>query len=98
MVMVFPKTRLSAWEGQAGVRDAFLTRKVILDFEWEGAYRTEMICAAATYIPIHKKPWKQGENLDIMVPIGYNTVIVKSMHHQREKLGRDRFEEAFYEN
>ena len=58
----------------------------------------EMICAAATYIPIHKKPWKQGENLDIMVPIGYNTVIVKSMHHQREKLGRDRFEEAFYEN
>lgn len=67
-------------------------------FEWEGAYRTEMICAAATYIPIHKKPWKQGENLDIMVPIGYNTVIVKSMHHQREKLGRDRFEEAFYEN
>ena len=45
-----------------------------------------------------QKPWKQGENLDIMVPIGYNTVIVKSMHHQREKLGRDRFEEAFYEN
>ena len=98
VVMVFPKTRLSAWEGQAGVRETFLTRKVILDFEWEGAYRTEMICAAATYIPIHKKPWKQGENLDIMVPIGYNTVIVKSMHHQREKLGRDRFEEAFYEN
>ena len=98
VVMVFPKTRLSAWEGQAGVRETFLTRKVILDFEWEGAYRTEMICAAATYIPIHKKPWKQGENLDIMVPIGENTVIVKGMHHQREKLGRDRFEEAFYEN
>ena len=28
VVMVFPKTRLSAWEGQAGVRDAFLTRKL----------------------------------------------------------------------
>lgn len=37
VVMVFPKTRLSAWEGQAGVRETFLTRKVILDFEWEGS-------------------------------------------------------------
>ena len=78
------------------MRETFLTRKVILDFEWEGAYRTEMICAAATYIPIHKKPWKQGENLDIMVPIGYNTVIVKSRQNKKKKPVRDRFEEAFY--
>ena len=94
--MVFPKTRLSAWEGQAGVRETFLTRKVILDFEWEGAYRTEMICAAATYIPIHKKPWKQGENLDIMVPIGYNTVIVKRPKKKTGAPWQDRFEKAFY--
>lgn len=96
VVMVFPKTRLSAGKGQAEVRDTFLTRKVILDFEWEGAYRTEMICAAATYIPIHKKPWKQGENLDIMVPIGYNTVIVKRPKKKTGAPWQDRFEKAFY--
>lgn len=96
VVMVFPKTRLSAGKGQAGVRETFLTRKVILDFEWEGAYRTEMICAAATYIPIHKKPWKQGENLDIMVPIGYNTVIVKRPKKKTGAPWQDRFEKAFY--
>lgn len=72
------------------------TRKMVLDFEWEGACYSGQMGAGRSYIPIHKKPWKQGENLDIIVPIGYNTVIVKGMQNQRKKLGRDRFEEAFY--
>lgn len=72
------------------------TWKMVLDFEWEGACYSGQMGAGRSYIPIHKKPWKQGENLDIIVPIGYNTVIVKGMQNQRKKLGRDRFEEAFY--
>ena len=34
VVMVFPKTRLSAWEGQAGVKAASVTLTVLLDFAW----------------------------------------------------------------
>ena len=71
---------------------------LLLDFEWNSALYEKQIALGKHYIPIHKKTWRTAENLDIAVPIGYNTVIVKSMHHQREKLGRDRFEEAFYEN
>ncbi len=32
------------------------------------------------YIPVYKRPWTQvkiQQNLDISIPIGYNTVIVK---------------------
>ncbi|MBP3487112.1 MAG: hypothetical protein J6K53_01825 [Roseburia sp.] len=88
-------------EGQRGYNAAgrrMDTWKLLLDFEWEGDCYTGQMGEGRAYIPIHKKPWKQGENLDIMVPIGYNTVIVKGMQKQQEKLGRDRFEEAFYGN
>ena len=88
-------------EGQRGYNAAgrrMDTWKLLLDFEWEGDCYTGQMGEGRAYIPIHKKPWKQGKNLDIMVPIGYNTVIVKGMQKQQEKLGRDRFEEAFYGN
>ena len=39
---------------------------------------------------------RAGENLDIAVPIGYNTVIVKGVQERRRAPGRDRLEEAFY--
>lgn len=70
---------------------------VILDFEWEG---TCSMCGRQKcgYIPIHKKPWKIGENLDILVPFGYNTVIVKRKQMTRKRFVRDRFEEGFYGN
>lgn len=68
----------------------------IMDFEWEGACYTECICPGKYYVPIHKKPWKKGENLDIIVPIGYNTEIVKGIQNKRKKPRRDRLEEAFY--
>ena len=69
---------------------------LILDFEWEGTCdrgRGDFRCG---YIPIHKKPWKVAENLDILVPFGYNTVIVKSKHTNDKKFVNDRFEEGFY--
>ncbi len=69
---------------------------LILDFEWEGVCHFQQIQKGRYYIPIHKKPWRQGENLDIMIPIGYNTVIVKRIREEKQRSGFDRFEEAFY--
>lgn len=77
---------------------AFKTQKLILDFEWEGECCYSQIGRGKGYIPIHKKPWKVAENLDIIVPFGYNTVIVKNMQMTRRKPVYDRFEEAFYRN
>lgn len=87
-------TKICASEKQRGGH-AF-PAVVILDFEWEGACRTQQMGPEKYYVPIHKKPWKRGENLDIMVPIGYNTVIVKSIQNKEKKPKYDRFEEAFY--
>ena len=50
---------------------------VVLDMEQRGGLRRECIQENIHYIPMYKKPWNQGQNLDISVPIGYNTVIVK---------------------
>lgn len=90
LVMLFPKKECM----RQGNLQASAT--LVLDFEWEGACRFCQIRPGRYYVPIHKKPWKQGDNLDIMVPIGYNTVIVKGIHEEKRKPRRDRFEEAFY--
>lgn len=89
LVRLFPK------EGKR-VETLQATATLVLDFEWEGGCHFCQIGKGRYYVPIHKKPWKQGENLDIMVPIGYNTVIVKSIQEDKKRPGRDRFEEAFY--
>lgn len=52
---------------------------VVLDMEQKGQLCRECIRENIQYIPLYKKPWNQGQNLDISVPIGYNTVIVKGM-------------------
>lgn len=69
---------------------------LVLDFEWEGKCYFYLLAQGKKYIPIHKKPWKTAENLDIIVPFGYNTVIVKSRQNRKKKPGIDRFDEAFY--
>ncbi len=69
---------------------------LVFDFEWEGTVYSGRMRPGQYYIPIHKKPWLPGENLDIAVPIGYNVVIVKRIEEKRKKPMRDRFEEAFY--
>lgn len=72
--------------------------KVILDFEQprenEKLYQYEHI----TSIPIFKKTWERGTNLDIKVPFGYNTVIVSIGKTETTSPYLDRFERAFYEN
>ncbi len=72
------------------------TNALILDFEWEGTCYTLWQSQKYSYIPIHKKAWKIAENLDIVVPFGYNTVIVKGILTKEKKFVRDRFEEGFY--
>lgn len=90
IVMLFPKRECKR---QIALR---AVATLVLDFEWEGACHFAQMQPGRYYVPIHKKPWRQGENLDIMVPIGYNTVIVKRIQEEKKKPGRDRFEEAFY--
>lgn len=89
IVTFFPKKQLK-------YRNVVSSQKLVLDFEWMGKCYEGQICRGRYYIPIHKKPWEKAENLDIIVPIGYNTVIVKGMQGGRKEPGRDRFEEAFY--
>ncbi len=87
-------------------------RKVTLDFEWEGGCYKRLICPERYYIPIHKKKWvyadaesvqqhrfviESRQNLDIIVPIGYNTMTVKGISEKKRNPNWDRFEAAFYE-
>lgn len=95
LVMIFPKKYLDRKKNFFS-EDRF-PKKLILDFEWQGKCYEQQIRQGKHYIPIHKKPWETAENLDIVVPIGYNTVIVKRPKNIREKPYRDRFEEAFYD-
>ena len=81
-------------------------RRILLDFERRSACYKELICARYYYIPIYKKCWhrkksgKDGrggaENLDILVPIGYNTVAVGSVYDEKKTSYLDKFELAFY--
>lgn len=89
IVTFFPKNKIKN-------ADAEGSPKLLLDFEWQGKCYGGQMCRGRYYIPIHKKPWQKAENLDIIVPIGYNTVIVKSIQNKRKKSKQDRFEEAFY--
>ena len=53
---------------------------VIVDMERKGNCYYRYMKEGVLYIPVYKRPWsyvKMLENLDISVPIGYNTVIVK---------------------
>lgn len=51
----------------------------VLDFEQRGKLWELELQEPFVYLPIYKKSWQTGENLDIFVPIGYNTVTVKGI-------------------
>ena len=83
--------------GQEGKKKGdFSFEKLVLDFEWNGPCYFGVMKTGKDYIPIHKKPWKIAENLDIIVPFGSNTVIVKNRKINKRKPVQDRFDEAFY--
>lgn len=71
---------------------------VILDFEGQTEREEAIQFGRKMYIPIFKKPWEHCGNLDIAVPIGYNTVIVRSGKMIKKQPQYDKFERAFYEN
>lgn len=51
----------------------------VLDFERQGKLWKLDLPEPSIYLPIYKKEWEKAENLDIFVPIGYNTVTVKGI-------------------
>lgn len=59
----------------------------VVDLEQQGSMYQFDLKEPSIYIPIYKRSWKTAENLDICVPIGYNTVIVKGFSIV-EKRGR----------
>lgn len=57
----------------------------ILDFERSGGISADtMIRPEAIYLPIYKKPWEIAENLDIIVPVGYNTLVVEGIFQPQQ--------------
>lgn len=77
-------------------RQEFPAGCTILDFEFSGSIGKSGMRGANLYLPIYKKPWKIAGNLDIEVPIGYNTVIVEGLIEGEEESVPDRFEREFY--
>ncbi len=74
------------WEKERLEKEHFqvqLAANTLLDFERQGGMRRMRLREPGLYIPVYKKPWKTAENLDILVPIGYNTVIVRGKKEER---------------
>lgn len=72
------------------------TNQLLLDYEQEETVRGHFPDKQTIYIPIYKRPWLISPNLDISVPIGYNTVIVKGTKMGIEERFQDRIEREFY--
>lgn len=75
---------------------AYEDGSLVLDFERTGYMGRKIRSNRMIYIPIYKEKWEQLENLDIAVPIGYNTVIVKGSRLEILKTSPDRLEREFY--
>lgn len=71
---------------------------VILDFEEKGERASDIKFGKKIYIPVFKRKWERAGNLDIAVPIGYNTMTVRESKMVEEQYYPDKFERAFYEN
>lgn len=68
----------------------------VMDFELWGEPLQRMFREDIFYLPIYRKPWEIAENLDILVPIGYNTVIVKGAVTASGLSADDWMENEFY--
>ncbi len=52
---------------------------LVLDFERSGGISVESMDTGIIYVPMYKRQWEIGENLDIIVPVGYNTLVVSGI-------------------
>ena len=91
---VFPKDPQKMAELFAGASGG----TVILDFEKTRERTGAIKFGKLIYLPIYKKKWESAGNLDIAVPIGYNTMIVRVSETVKKQPYLDKFEKAFYEN
>ena len=71
---------------------------VILDFEPNTSSSYGGTIRKKLYLPVFKRPWEDVGDLDIMVPIGYNTMTVRIRQTVKKPSYSDKFERAFYEN
>lgn len=71
---------------------------VILDFEKPNETSVHIKFGKKLYIPVFKKKWEPAGNLDIAIPIGYNTMIVKGNGAEQKPAHMDKLERAFYRN
>lgn len=76
---------------------AEISGNVILDFERPDECVAEVKFGQKIYIPVFKRRWESAGNLDIAVPIGYNTLIVRGVGSLEKNSFPDKFEQAFYE-
>ena len=76
-------------------------RNLILDFDSFPTQKPELCGQGRAYIPVTAKRWqasrRDGGNLDIAVPIGYNTLIVRTDTGTQRPYCFDRLERSFYE-
>ena len=94
LVEIFPKDLRKV----ADFSSSELRQNVILDFEKPKESSFQIKFGKKLYVPIFKRPWEPAGNLDIAVPIGYNTVIVNGSNMTEKTSYPDRLERAFYGN
>lgn len=94
IVQIFEKNQIN----EKDLTNKKIYGNVLLDFERENEFITQSSFAEKIYIPIFKKAWESGGNLDIEVPIGYNTMIVRDSKKRQKRSECDRFERGFYDN
>lgn len=93
IIEIYPKT----YRKISGLSHREMVGNVILDFEQSTERSQDIKFGSKIYIPIFKKTWESRGNLDIAVPIGYNTVIVSISKTEPKSLESDKFERAFYQ-
>ncbi|MCM1257949.1 MAG: hypothetical protein NC307_08860 [Roseburia sp.] len=71
-------------------------KMVFLDFEREDELIFGQSFGDKIYIPVFKRPWEIDGNIDIVLPIGYNTMIVSGIYFEEKQPVYDKFEQAFY--
>lgn len=70
---------------------------VILDFEKGQESISGRLFDNQLYIPVFKRKWERVGNIDIALPIGYNTMIVRGIGNLKKQPFLDKFERAFYD-
>lgn len=69
---------------------------VVIDLGLWGDFPSGLLRPDIMYLPVYRGTWEINGNIDILAPIGYNTVIVKGAAGAKHLSAEDRFEQEFY--